>query len=119
MDEYQFMNKNNITAGVPNSEHKGEKTMSLNFKDENVVPASKRVNSEFYSKLMAEHGKSTKPIAANFDAIEAFCIGKTIAEVEDVANKSNIKAMDAVSGATLVDTKGYLSAVVAAAKNAK
>ena len=47
-----------------------------------------------------------------------FAVGKTISELEDVAAKG-AEAVDAVSGATLVDTAGYLSAIVDAAKNAQ
>lgn len=118
LDEYQFMPKDQITAGVPNSDNVGERGFALNFKDENVVLASKRINSEYYSANMKERGGSTQDIITNFDAIEAFCIGKTIAEIEQVANEGE-KAVDAVSGATLADTAGYLAAILEAAKAAK
>ena len=52
---------------------------------------------------------------ANFDAIQNFAVGKTISELEDVAAKG-AEAVDAVSGATLVDTAGYVGVLVDAAK---
>ena len=51
----------------------------------------------------------------NFDAIQNFAVGKTISELEDVAAKG-AEAVDAVSGATLVDTAGYVGVLVDAAK---
>ena len=63
---------------------------------------------------MKDKAGSTVSIADNYDAIEKFCVGKTIKELEDVANSEN--PVDAVSGATLVDTKGYLEAIIEVAK---
>ena len=85
---------------------------------EGKVLMSKRANADYYSKMMAEKGGSTVALDANFDAIQNFAVGKTISELEDVAAKG-AEAVDAVSGATLVDTAGYLSAIVDAAKNAQ
>lgn len=51
----------------------------------------------------------------NFDAIQNFAVGKTISELEDLAAKG-AEAVDAVSGATLVDTAGYVGVLVDAAK---
>ncbi|MNW70269.1 hypothetical protein D3C74_495140 [compost metagenome] len=53
-------------------------------------------------------------------AIEKFATGKTIKSLEaTLATKSKEQMVDAVSGATLVDTQGYLKAILAAAKAAK
>lgn len=118
LDEYQFMPADKITKGVPNSDNVGERGFALNFKDPAVVLASKRVNSEYYSGNMKEKGGATQDVITNFDAIEAYCIGKTIAEVQATVDKGE-KATDAVSGATLSDTAGYLAAILEAAKAAK
>lgn len=122
LDEYQFMAKDKIKAGVPNSlemgtpDHKG---FAANFADPNVILASKRTNTEYYSNNMKEKAKSTVAIDKNFDAIEQFCVGKTIAEVQAEIDKKAEAAADAITGATLADTNGYLAAIVAAAQAAK
>lgn len=112
IDEYQFMSKEAAT-GVPNSDGDFGKNYP-----EGMVLVSKVTNSEAYSANMAKAG-STVAIAANFAAIEDFATGKTIAELETVLGKTAEQVVDAVTGATLTDTAGYLKSVVAAAKAAK
>ena len=80
---------------------------------EGKVLASKRENAAYYSENMAKAG-STVAIDANFDAIQNYAVGKTIDEIEATASGEN--AVDAVSGATLVDTAGYLATILAAAQ---
>ena len=115
IDEFQFMgDREDIKAvGVPI----GEGTISQTNADTGAVTVlgSKRVNSDLYSLNMQRAGSKVQ-IAANYNAIEAFVVGKTIAEVEAVSKSD--KAVDAVSGATLVDTANYLAAIVEAAKAA-
>lgn len=118
LDEYQFMNVEDATP-VPNALVEGEKALSNNFKDPKVAPASKRVNSDFYSGMMTEYAKSTVSIAANFDAIEAFCTGKTVAELKTAVEGEKKEVTDMVTGATLVDAKGYIEAVIAACEAVK
>lgn len=116
VDEFQFMKD---VEGVPNSDKMGEKEFATNYA-EGVVLASKKVNSETYSKNMAEIAKSTVSIADNFKAIEAFAAGKTVAEIEKVVSDNPVgKPVDAVTGATLVGTSGYLKEIAEAAKLAK
>ena len=83
---------------------------------------SKRANSDLYSLNMQRAG-STVQIAANFDAIEAFAKGKTVAELEAFVNgyteETKAEVVDAVSGATTADTWGYLRGILAAAEAAK
>jgi hypothetical protein len=68
---------------------------------------------------MAKAG-STIALDANYDAIEAFVTGKTVAELEAfVAGKDATAMVDAVSGCTLVDTLGYVNGLIEAAKAAK
>ena len=68
--------------------------------------------------MMTQKAGSTVALDANYDAIQSFVVGKTISELEDVVAKGS-EAVDAVSGATLVDTAGYISVIVDAAKNAQ
>ncbi len=112
IDEYQFMADTSI--GVPNS----DKDFGKSFPEGKVL-ASKRVNAETYSASMAKAG-STVALNVNYDYIQAFCVGKTVAELEAaIAGMTAESAVDAVSGATLVDTYGYLQGLLAAAKAAK
>ena len=112
IDEYQI---GAGMVGVPNSENGFG-----GFADGKVL-YSKRVNAEAYSANMAGAG-STVALDVNYDLIQAFCVGKTVSELEAaIAGFGGDKqvAVDAVSGATLVDTLGYLQGLLAAAKAAK
>ena len=111
IDEYQFMPKTDA-VGLPGYDGAfGQNVVG------DVVLASKRVNTDYYSQLMEEYAKATTPIDVNFDAIQNFVVGKSIAEIEGVAGQDN--AVDAVSGATLADTANYLKAIADAAKAAQ
>lgn len=112
IDEFQFLDKSDEVIGVPNS----DADFAAGYAEGKVL-ASKRENAEYYSKLMTEMAGSTVSIDGNYDAIQDFTVGKTIAEVEALAGKSD--AVDAISGATLADTAGYLSAIAEAAKAAQ
>jgi predicted polyphosphate/ATP-dependent NAD kinase len=114
LDDYQFMAKDTST-GVPNS----DKDFGTYYKDPTRVLGSKRVNTAAYSKNMAASG-ATIDIDKNLDAVQAFAAGKTVSELEEMLKvNSKDPLVDAVSSATLVDTNGYLSAIVAAAKAVK
>ena len=104
LDDFQFTSTDAGVTAVPNS----DSDFAAGYAEGKVL-MSKRANADYYSKMMAEKGGSTVALDANFDAIQNFAVGKTISEL----------AVDAVSGATLVDTAGYLSAIVDAAKNAQ
>lgn len=111
IDEFQFLDS--ADEKLPNT----DKEFGKGFADGKVL-ASKRLNNEMYSKLMAEKGGATKTIVENYEAIENFAVGKTIEEVEKVANEAKPgEKVDAVSGATLADTVGYLNAIVETAKD--
>ena len=101
-------------VGVPNSENGFG-----GFADGKVL-YSKRVNAEAYSANMTKAG-STVALDVNYDLIQDFCVGKTVAELEATINgfADAQAAVDAVSGATLVDTLGYLQGILAAAKAAQ
>ncbi len=112
LDEFQFFGTDTGVTPVPNSDESfGENVV------EGYVLGSKRVNADYYSSLMTDHAGSTVAIDANYDAIQNYVVGKTIDEIDAVANGDN--AVDAVSGATLADTAGYLKAIAEAARNAQ
>ncbi|MDO4324637.1 MAG: FMN-binding protein [bacterium] len=109
IDEFQFISSDAGVKGVPNSDEKfGE-----NIAEGNLL-CSKRENAEYYSKNMAEKGGSTVAIDANYDAIQNHINGMSIADVTVLAGQES--PADAISGATLADTAGYLHAVLAAAQ---
>ena len=81
---------------------------------EGKVLMSKRVNADYYSKMMAEKAGSTVSLDANYDAIQNHVNGMSIADAEALSKDE--KAVDAVSGATLMDTAGYVGVLVDAAK---
>jgi len=107
IDEFQMMDAATSVA-VPNSE--------AMFPIEGKVLGSKRANSEAYSANMQKAG-STVAIDANYDAIQAFVVGKTVAELEaEIAGKEAAAVVDAVAGCTLADTLGYINGIIAVAK---
>ena len=112
IDEYQV---GAGMVGVPNSENGFG-----GFTDGKVL-YSKRVNAAAYSANMTKAG-STVALDVNYDLIQNFCGGKTVAELEAViagCNGDATAAVDAVTGATLVDTLGYLTGLLEAAKAAQ
>ncbi|MDC7226009.1 MAG: hypothetical protein PQJ61_04510 [Spirochaetales bacterium] len=119
LDEFQFQGASDDLIGVPNSFVEGADNYFGKGFAEGQVLVSKKTDSAAYSANMAAHGGATVPIADNYAAIEAFVVGKTIAEIEGVASQEAEKVTDAVSGATLADTKGYLGMIIKAAKAAK
>ena len=113
LDDFQFVASEAGLDVVPNS----DKEFGQGYAEGKAL-ASKRTVADYYSKNMADKAGSTVRIDDNFDAIQTFVVGKTIAEVEAVVAQGDA-AVDAVSGATLADTAGYLDAIVQAAKNAQ
>lgn len=108
IDEYQYMEG----KGVPNS----DKKFGENFADKEKVLASKLENNEAYSGQMKEYAKATKTLKESLNAIEEFVVGKTPEEIKEVidSNESG-KPVDAISGATLTSTVGYLEEIYKAA----
>jgi len=81
---------------------------------------SKRSNDTYYSAMMTDYGGATMTLEEGYAAIEAYAIGKTIAELEaNVDAHTSEEIIDTVSGSTLVGTKGYLELIISAAKNAE
>ena len=114
IDEFQWFGKDDV-VGVPNS----DAGFGESFPEGKVL-GSKRVNAEYYSNNMATKAGSTISLDANYEAIEAFVVGKTIAELEAaIDGKTAEETVDVVSGCTLVDTLGYLQGIIAAAKAAQ
>ena len=108
IDEYQYMEG----KGVPNS----DKKFGENYADSEKVLASKIENNEDYSAQMEEIAKSTKTLKESFNAIEEFVVGKTAEEIKEVIDGSEAgKPVDAISGATLKSTVGYLEEIYNAA----
>ncbi len=111
IDEYQYLS-NTDYVGVPNSDKTFGEAAALN----DLALASKRDNVEAYSANMTEKGGATQTLDTSWMAIEEFCVGKTITELEEWAGTA--EGADVIAGSTLVDTVGYVMAVVEAAKNA-
>lgn len=119
IDEFQFMKDREDlpAAGVPNSTDK----LGESFPEGQVL-GSKRVNNDLYSLNMQRAGSTTQ-IAANFNAIETFVKGKTVAQLEAFVSlytdENKADFVDAVSGATTADTLGYVRGILEAAKAAR
>ena len=80
------------------------------------VLVSKIENNEDYSAQMEEIANSTKTLKESFNAIEEFVVGKTAEEIKEVIDGSEAgKPVDAISGATLKSTVGYLEEIYNAA----
>ena len=109
IDEFQFAGSDAGVVGVPNS----DSDFGAGYAEGKVL-MSKRVNADYYSKMMAEKAGSTVSLDANYDAIQNHVNGMSIADAEALSKDE--KALDAVSGATLVDTAGYVGVLVDAAK---
>jgi len=109
IDEFQFAGSDAGVVGVPNS----DSDFGAGYAEGKVL-MSKRVNADYYSKMMAEKAGSTVSLDANYDAIQNHVNGMSIADAEALSKDE--KAVDAVSGATLMDTAGYVGVLVDAAK---
>ena len=108
IDDFQFISSDEDVTGVPNS----DAGFGENYAD-GVVLCSKRVNTEYYSANMSSKGGATVTIDGNFDAIQNHLNGMSIADATALADQEN--PVDSISGATLVDTAGYIHAVLTAA----
>lgn len=114
-DEFQFMDEGDWT-GVPNSDG----AFAEGYADGKVL-VSKHENNDAYSSMMAENAGSTVSYADNNEAINTFAIGKSFTEIEDAISEleglgEDGSVADVVSGATFVDTAGYLNSFVEAGK---
>lgn len=113
IDEFELQDAEGGLTGVPNSDG----AFGEGFAEGKIL-ASKLENNEPYSAMMAEFAGSTKTIEDNYQAIIDFAKGKTVAELEEVINGATPgEPVDAVTGATLANTVGYLQGIVDAAKS--
>lgn len=109
VDEFQFMDASDEIVGVPNS----DADLGAGYAEGKVL-ASKRVNTEPYSQMMTDYAGSTVSIDSNYDAIQSYLAGMTISAA--AALSQDAAAVDAVSGATLVNTANYVGVIVEAAQ---
>ena len=117
IDEFQYFDEGSDFVALPNQDSDTE--FKKGAKEVKIL-GSKVVNSEAYSKLMTEKAKSTVSISDNYKAIQDFAKGKTIDELKEVVEGAEDgKAIDSVTGATLVDTKGYLQAIINTAEKSE
>jgi len=115
IDELQYFDEDSDFVGLPNQD---EDTEFKAGNKEGKILGSKIMNDEKYSAMMKEKAESTVSIWDNYKAIEEFAMGKTIDELKEaIADAEDGKAIDAVTGATLVDTKGYLEAIIETAES--
>lgn len=113
VDEFQVLNAAEV-IGMPNS----DADFGNEFNEGRTL-ASKRVNNEYYSAVIKNAG-ATNTLLENYNALEAYVTGKTIAELEAVVAATSYEEMpDVVSGCTLKDTMGYVTGLIEAAKAAK
>lgn len=108
--EFQYLDPAEF-EGVPNSDG----ALAENF-GEGTVLGSKMQNDEAYSAMMSQAG-STTSYADNMNAVIDYAEGKTVTEIEAGIEELNglgegDSVSDVVSGATFVDTAGYLQAIV-------
>lgn len=108
IEEFQFMAPDTVVP-VPNPE-------AFTNADGNILGA-KSLNNETYSANMAERGEATQDLIVSYKAIEDFAVGKTVADLEAAIDGKTAEDMfDVVTSSTLVDTLGYINALIEAAK---
>lgn len=115
IDELQYFDEDSDFVGLPNQD---EDTEFKAGNKEGKILGSKIMNDEKYSAMMKEKAQSTVSIWDNYKAIQDFAMGKTIDELKEaIADAEDGKPIDAVTGATLVDTKSYLQAIIETAES--
>ena len=111
IDDFQFGSSSDV-EGVPNSDDADN--FGAGYADPSNVLFSKRVNADYYSDLMNKKANATVRIDENYNAIQNHVNGMSISDVKALSEKDD--AVDAVSGATLADTAGYVGLIAEAAK---
>jgi len=108
IDEFQYMNHTaEGVVAVPNS----AEGFGKSYSGDNWL-GSKRESNAYYSANMANKGKATQEYVVNMNALQDYCVGKTIADLD--------KGVDAITGCTFSnDIPNYVKGVVEAAKIAK
>lgn len=108
MDEFQYFSDDSGAEFVPNT----DSGLGQGSTD-GVNLGSKLVNDDMYSSMMAEGAGATETYSGNINAIIDFAKGKTLEEIQNFLDESEAgEVIDAVAGATFVDTAGYLQAIV-------
>ena len=115
IDEFQFMGDREDLAAVGVPVKDGTFSQTNAETGAVTVLGSKRVNSDLYSLNMQRAGSKVQ-IAANYDAIEKFVVGKTIAQLEAAVDVEGFA--DMITGATLKDAPNYVKGIIEAAKAA-
>lgn len=111
IDEFQFMDKTTKgVKGVPNSDG----AFGKNVKKGQIL-VSKAENDKLYSDLMKKEGKATKDRLDSLNAIQDYAKGKTAKQLLATAKKNSKMQKKVISGATLVDTNGYVKSIASAA----
>ncbi|OON85671.1 FMN-binding protein [Oribacterium sp. C9] len=111
IDDFQFGASADV-EGVPNSDDADN--FGAGYADPANVLFSKRVNADYYSDLMNKKANATVRIDENYNAIQNHVNGMSISDVKALSEQAD--AVDAVSGATLADTAGYVGLIAEAAK---
>lgn len=112
IDEFQFMDKTTKgIKGVPNSDGDFGKSVK-----KGQILVSKAENDKIYSDLMKKEGKATKGRLDSLTAIQDYAKGKTAKQLLATAKKNSKMQKKVISGATLVDTNGYVKSIANAAK---
>ncbi|ETP72777.1 hypothetical protein UYO_1194 [Lachnospiraceae bacterium JC7] len=111
IDDFQFGASTDV-EGVPNSDDADN--FGAGYADPANVLFSKRVNADYYSDLMNKKANATVRIDENYNAIQNHVNGMSISDVKALSEQAD--AVDAVSGATLADTAGYVGLIAEAAK---
>ena len=85
IDEFQFAGSDAGVVGVPNS----DSDFGAGYAEGKVL-MSKRVNADYYSKMMAEKAGSTVSLDANYDAIQNHVNGMSIADAEALSKDEKL-----------------------------
>jgi len=108
IDEFQYIDHNE--EGVVAVDNSDSDFGTGLYAGDNWL-CSKRESDVYYTNALKNKASATMDYVENLKVIEAYCEGKTIAELEP--------GVDAISGCTLTDASGYVKGVAEAAKLAK
>ena len=106
---FQFTSTDAGVTAVPNS----DSDFAAGYAEGKVL-MSKRANADYYSKMMAAKGRLHGRSGCKLRRHPELCRRQDHLRAGG-CGRQGAEAVDAVSGATLVDTAGYLSAIVDAA----
>lgn len=108
MDEFQYVDEDSGMLAVPNS----DLAFGEGSQDGKIL-VSKLANNKEYSANMMDKADANLTYEENMQAIIDFAKGKTAADLEkELEGATDGEPMDAISGATFVDTPAYVRAIV-------